>query len=356
MEPRKLGAVRVGLKAENPFERVGIAAGIAPDPLFDAYFALMMARTLIAGSTLGVFDALAERPDDAAGLAARLELDATGLDVLLPALHALGYVDGRDDGTYAVSGRTRRTLLPGARVPVRDWMRFSADMWDAFSGLEDKLRGDAPQDIHDKPAGDPYWERYMRGLFELSKLQRGDVARAIGARSPQRLLDIAGGHGGFAMALCDRHEGLRATIADLEGAARIGRAIVEEEGYADRIAFRVGDVLKGDLDGPYDLVTAFSIVHHFTPERNVELLARAREALRPGGRMAVYELERPEPGDRGSQIGTLTGVLFYVTSRARTYSASELSGFLRDAGFERVRTKRMLRAPGNVLVLGDAPG
>ena len=347
--------MRVAAKADNPLERAALAAGQVPEPLFEAYVALMMARSIIAGTELGLFDALAETPDDAAGLARRLELDAPGVDVLLLALHAQGYLDV-DGARYRPSSRTRRTLLPGGRQSTRAWMHFSTDMWDAFTELEAKVRGDAPQDIHDKPADDPYWERYMRGLFELSKLTRGDVARAIGAPAPRRLLDIAGGHAGFAMALCDRHAGLHATVADLEGAARIGRAIVEEEGYADRIAFRVGDVFEGDLDGPYDLATAFSIVHHFSPERNVALLRRARSALRVGGRMAVFELERPAGEDRGTQLGTLTGVLFYLTSGGRTYTGEEIAGFFTEAGFVDVRVKQLLRAPGNLLVTGDNPG
>ena len=72
-------------------------------------------------------------------------------------------------------------------------------------------------------------------------------------------------------------------------------------------------------------------------ERNVAMLRRACEALRPGGTMVVLDLERAEPGKRGTQIGTLTGLLFYVTSHARTYSGRELEGFLEAAGFERVR-------------------
>jgi ubiquinone/menaquinone biosynthesis C-methylase UbiE len=347
--------VHVGIKAGNPWERAALAAGQVPEPLFEAYLALMMARSIIAGTELGIFDALAEKTDDAAGLAFRLGLDERGVDVLLLALHAQGYLDAADGG-YRPSRRTRRTLLPGGARSTRAWMHFGPDMWEAFTGLEAQIRGDAAQDIHDKAPEDPYWERYMRGLFELSKLTRADVARAIGAGSPRRMLDIAGGHAGFAMALCDRHEGLQATIADLEGAARIGREIVAEEGYADRINFRVGDVFEGDLDGPYDLVTAFSIVHHFTPERNIELLRRARAALRPGGRMAVFELERPAGDDRGTQLGTLTGVLFYLTSGGRTYTGEEIAAFFTEAGYVDVRVKHLLRAPGNQLVLGDNPG
>ena len=157
--------MRAGIRPENPFEAVALGAGMAPEPLFDAYAALMMARTLMAGTSLGVFDALAQEPDTAEGVAARIGADRGGLEVLLPALAAMGYLDP-DGPRYGVARRTRRTLLPEGSMPLRDWMAFTGDMWDAFGGLEDKLRGGAPQDIHDFPAGDPYWERYMRGLYE----------------------------------------------------------------------------------------------------------------------------------------------------------------------------------------------
>jgi hypothetical protein len=45
----------------------------------------------------------------------------------------------------------------------------------------------------------------------------GALALPPRARS---LLDVAGGHGEFSMALCRRHAGLSATIVDLPGSAR----------------------------------------------------------------------------------------------------------------------------------------
>ena len=346
--------MRVGVRAENPAERVAMAAGLAPEAFFEVYGALMMARTVMAGLQLGVFDALAAQELDAPGLAERLGHDERGLDVLLVALHAQGYLERRD-GRYRPSVRTKRTLLRDAKRPVREWMGFSYDMWEAFSGLEEAIRTGEPQGLHDKDPDDPYWERYMRGLFELSQLGGGDVARAIGAKKPRRLLDLAGGHGGFAMALCDRHPELQATILELEGAARIGRRIVQEQGYAERISFSVGDLFEAELGTGFDVVTAHNILHHFPPAENVDLLRRARGALAPGGTVAALELERPEGDDRGSQLGALTGVLFYVTSRARTYGAGELEGFFMEAGFERVRSKHLLRVPGCVLTRGEAP-
>ena len=115
---------------------------------------------------------------------------------------------------------------------------------------------------------------------------------------------------------------------------------------ADRIEYLVGDMFTTDLGDGYDVATAFQILHHFDEDVNVELLTRAREALRDGGTIAVLEQERPPTGERGNTIGALTGLLFYVTSRARTYTADELSTFIEAAGFNRVRQRRSQRFPG----------
>lgn len=351
--------MRLSLRPDSVPEAVGLATGLAPEPIFDSYVALMQARTLMVAWRLGVFDALVDDgPATAAELAPRVGATEAGLAVVLPALHALGYLDA-DGDVFRVSRKGRRTLTADGRTSVTDWMAFTHDMWDAFDGLEAVLRGGPAQGIHGFAADDLYWERYMRGLLQVSRISAPDVARAIGAPRlrTRTLLDVAGGHGGYAMALCRRHPRLRATIVELEGAARIGRTIVAEAGYAGRVEHVVTDMLTGDLRRPpagYDVALAANILHHLDAEVAVALLRRMRGALTSGGRLAVFEQERPATGDRGTQIGTLTGVLFHITSGARTCTAGELTGLLVDAGLRDVRVKRLVRAPGQVLVLGRA--
>jgi ubiquinone/menaquinone biosynthesis C-methylase UbiE len=306
----------------------------------------------MAGVSLGIFDALAERPDDADGLARRLQLDPQGTDILLVALHALGYVEQRG-GRYRNSSPVEKFVLPDSPQTLHAYIGdFNRDMWDEFSRVEEAVRTGETSGLHSRDPDDPYWERYMRGLFDLTRLAGDDVARMIPVRNPKRMLDLAGGHGGYAIAMCRRHTDLSVTIAELEGAARIGRDIVREQGMADRIDFLVGDMFTTDLGQGHDVATAFQILHHFDEDVNVELLTRAREALREGGTVAVLEQERPPAGERGASIGALTGLLFYVTSRARTYTADELSTFVEAAGFNRVRQRRSQRLPGHVVVTG----
>lgn len=344
--------VRVGTKAESVPERLALAAGVIPTPLLETLEAMAMARAIMAATSLGVFDALAERPDGADALARRLKLDPQGTDILLVALHAMGYVDERN-GKYRNAPAVERYVLPDGPQSLRAYIEgFNQDMWDEFSHAEHALRTGETTGLHSRAPDDPYWERYMRGLFDLTRLAGPDVAKLIRARSPKRMLDLAGGHGGYAIAMCERHKDLSVTIAELEGAARIGRQIVEENGMSKRIDYLVGDMFQTDLGTDYDVATAFQIVHHFDPAQNVELLTLAYETLRPGGTVAVLEQERPPPGERGSTIGALTGLLFYITSHARTYTADEISTFVEAAGFDRVRQRRSQRLPGHVLVTG----
>lgn len=349
--------MRLSVRPDSIPEAVGMAAGLVPEPIFDSYVALMQARTLMVAWKVGIFEVLSAGSATAEDVAARLDLTAPGVGVVLPALHALGYLDA-DGDRFRLSAKGRRTLTPDGRTSVTDWMAFTHDMWDAFDGLEDVLRGGEVQQIHAFGADDPYWERYMRGLLQISRVSAADVARAIGGpRRARTLLDVAGGHGGYAMALCRRHRRLRATIIELEGAARIGRTIVAEAGYAGRVEHVVADLHTGDLRRPpagYDIALAANILHHLTRDEAVALLIRMRAALTPGGRLAVFEQERPAPGEAGTQIGTLTGVLFHITSGARTCTAGELTGMLVDAGLRDVQLKRLLRAPGQVLAVGRA--
>ena len=346
--------MRVATRPDNPVEAAAMLAGIVPNALFEGFFAHMMSRTIMAGVSLGIFDALADRPDDAEGLAQRLDLDARGVDALLIALHSMRYLDHGSDG-YRNAKQASKHLVTGAPEPLAECIGvFTYDMWRYMGHLEEVVRtGEQVGDLHDRPVGDPWWRSYMRGLFELSQLRADEVVRQIPVREPVSLLDVAGGHGGFSLAMCRRHDGLEATVFELEGAAAVGREIMAEQEGGERVSYRVGDMFTGELGSGYDVAMANSICHHFDRERNVELLSRIRGALGPGGTMAIVEQERPTEGKRGEQIGALNGVLFYVTSRVRTYTGAELSSFLEQAGFEGIKARRNILIPGIVVVTGS---
>jgi 2-polyprenyl-3-methyl-5-hydroxy-6-metoxy-1,4-benzoquinol methylase len=307
----------------------------------------------MAATRLGVIDALAEREDDAAGLAERLKLDERGLDVLLGALASLDYLRRRRGGRYRLTRSARRWLAADSAGSIPALAGdFTYDAWDHMGALERVLEGGDPVGLHERDADDPYWERYQRAMYEMAGMSADVIARALPVSSPTRLLDLAGGCGRHAEALCARHPGLRATIAELEGPARLGRKRIERAGLADRISYRVGDLFEGDLGSGYDVVTAHTVLHNMTPERCVSLLRRARDAVRPGGLVAAHDMDR----GASTRVAELSALLFHVLEPGtRTWTAAELRGYARDAGLARVRVKRLPRLPGTVLLLAERP-
>src|SRR5687768_10802882 len=115
--------MRVGTTPEGVFDRLALtlAPGLVPTPLFESYVAMMMSRAIMAGTSLGVFRALDERPDDAAGLGQRRDLEPLGADVLVIALHAIGYVK-QSDGRYHNSRHVERFLLPDRKQSQESWV------------------------------------------------------------------------------------------------------------------------------------------------------------------------------------------------------------------------------------------
>ena len=63
--------MKIGAIPEGFFERLITLVGLAPTPLIDTFHAVIVARAIIVGAKLGVFDAVADRPLTASAAAAR---------------------------------------------------------------------------------------------------------------------------------------------------------------------------------------------------------------------------------------------------------------------------------------------
>jgi SAM-dependent methyltransferase len=330
-----------------------LAERSAPDPFLDTFTGLVAARAVTTAVMLGVFDALHEAPAMPAELAERLGLDPLGAETLLTALAALGYVDY--DGERARNTEvSERLLVASSPESISTFIGHQGDLhWQVLELLPEAVRDGRAYAMHEERHDDAErWEAYIRGLFEISRPEHDANAALVGVESPARLVDVAGGHGGFAMAMCRRHPGLQATVVDLPPSVAVGRKIVAEQGFADRVEFREGDVFELGLGENLDVVSVFNLVHHLPEERDRELVRMARAALRPGGALVVGDSARPEPGGQMSAHGAVSSLLFYAWSHSRNFSPSEVRGWFEDAGFEDVQVHQNVRSLWRMAVVG----
>jgi 2-polyprenyl-3-methyl-5-hydroxy-6-metoxy-1,4-benzoquinol methylase len=80
----------------------------------------------------------------------------------------------------------------------------------------------------------------------------------------------------------------------------------EKEGVADRITFHISTIEETELEGPYDLITAFECLHDMPYP--VEALSRMRELLTPDGAVLIAD---EAVGDTLEENTNFMGHFFY---------------------------------------------
>jgi SAM-dependent methyltransferase len=334
---------------ERLIERVVWLLNAGPTPVVEALFGPIQARVLHVAVRTGMLARLARGPATAEQLARELGLAVEPTRLVLACLATQRHV-GRDGDAWRLTRRARRWLDPSSPRSVHGYLDHTGDYWGWWARLEDVVRGAPHEDIHGAPPGDPSWERYQRGQYELARLSAPEIARRLTLPpAPRALLDLAGGHGWFAAELVRRHPTLTATVLDLPGAARVGREIVAEAGMSARVHHVEGDVTTAELGGPYDAALAFNLLHHLAPAQVEALLGRVHAALRPGGTLAILDLF----GTEGS--GAHLGLFFHLTSGAATYSPAQVADWLQAAGFGPPRATALTRLPAQTLLQSTRP-
>jgi len=348
--------MRIGVVAENPIERVLLAAGVLPTPLLETLQAMLLARSLVVASKLGVFEGLASEPLTSRQLAEAIGTDPRATAKLLNALVGARYLRHRH-GRYRLTRAARRWLLARSRQSLHDNMLFRFLEWDLLDGVESFVRSGDPLEVHRNidPEG---WNVYQRGMRSLASLSADEVARRLPVpKDATTMLDIGGSHGYYAVCLCRHHPGLRATILDLPRAVEHAAPILAEENMGERVVHWAGDALKEDLgEETWDLVFICNLVHHFDDETNRALACRVARALRPRGAFAILEPVRPESPESGGQTGALLDLYFALTSDSGTWSLDEMADWQRQAGLEPRKPIHLRSLPGQAIQIAVKRG
>jgi SAM-dependent methyltransferase len=340
--------MRLALRSGNLLEWVALRARLVPAPAAEAWGGMALAGALIAAVRLGVTDRLARGPATVAELCAELQLAPTPTRLLLECLRSGRHVVRRGDA-YRLNGSSRRWLDPASDQSMAAFVAANGDYWSWWAALPEVTRTGVPVGPHTTPPDDPYWRRYLYGQRDLARLCANEVARKVRVPAHARsLLDVGGGHGWYAGAICRRHPTLSATVLDLPGSAAVGREIVAEAGLSDRVRHRGGDARTDDLGGPHDVVLCFNLVHHLGEDDIVRLFSRIRQAIAPGGTFAL--LDGFASGARGAAAADVLGLFMYLSSGAQAYPSDRVHVWLSAAGFKTPpRRSPVRRIPGLTL-------
>ena len=334
----------------NGMDRAGIA-GETEYLCVDEFIAdVAGARALTSALELGLIDhLLAHQPCAESDLAGRARLDARGLGLLLGLLRENRVVERDAAGvrltpTFSAALCYRDLLeakLDFAAVAAPDFLEsFTTLLTDPqrFQGVARMFDLFSYQRCYD-PTPENYANtaRWMRITTALTKYEAGACLSRHDFSAYRRMLDVGGNSGEFALQACRRHAGLRATVLDLPLVCDLGARHVAREPEAGRIDFLKVDPAARPIAGGYDLVTFKSMLHDWPDAEMRGFLARAREALDPGGTLLIFERCSFAGREAPLSYGALPIALFFRSYRERDAYAAPLA----QAGFRDVRIESL---------------
>jgi hypothetical protein len=300
-------------------------------------------KSVATGARLGVFDALAGGPRSAGALAREIHAEPLATSRLLRALASLGTLEGRSDGSFALTGTGER-LRSGVPGTFRDAFIAESDRlhWRSWEDLAEAVRTGRPRpaQVFGVPAFDYYaqnreeGEQFGRAMENLSRFVAAAVLEAYDFSAAGTIMDVGGGNGSLALAILARHPAVKGKIADLPYIEPQAKAGIAAAGAAGRCAFEPSDVFQR-VPGGADLLILKSVLHDWNDEECIRILKNCRAAIEPGGRILLVEILVPE--EMGADFVMLMDLNMLVMTGGRERTAREYGTLLEAAGFGKAR-------------------
>ncbi|MBK5276340.1 MAG: methyltransferase domain-containing protein [Desulfuromonadales bacterium] len=280
--------------------------------------------------------------------------DRRATEMLLNALCALGLVEKHDG--YKTTGFSSRYLVRSSPDYLGHIIRHHHHLMGGWAMLHESVKSGNPvtESVSHEDSVQ-IRESFLMGMFNLASQMAPMVVGAVNLSGRQRLLDLGGGPGSYAIHFCRHNPGLTAVVYDLPTTRTFAETTIARFGLSDRIGFVAGDFLSDRLPDGFDAAWLSHVLHSSGTEECGTILGKATGALQPGGTLLVQEFILNDGKD-----GPLFPALFSLNMLLRTdggqsYSESELRIMMHEAGLIDVHRLAVQLPNGAGIMAGTRP-
>ena len=306
--------------------------GVLPRELESALHGFEASRALLTAVELDLFTAI--------GDGASVELAATrtgtavaGLAPLLNALVTLELLHKRA-GRFTSTALAADYLRDGAAFDARATVLHLARLWEQWSSLTNAVRAGAATALEQVGSRGPAWtEAFIDAMHATASARAPVVVAALDLSGANRILDLGGGSGAYAIELARRAPAASVTLFDRPAVVEIARRYAAQTDFADRIHTLAGDLHQEPYGEEYDLIFASAVCHMCSPDENRAMFRKCHRALRSGGSLVVHDFIMNEDKTAPSAGALFALQMLVATPGGGTYSAAELTAWLTAAGF-----------------------
>jgi ubiquinone/menaquinone biosynthesis C-methylase UbiE len=316
---------------------------LSPGKIILDTFAFARTRILSTAIDLEIFTHIFKGKKTLSELAQVTKTQGRALEILLNTLCAMEYLQ-KKDRRYEITSLSKFFLIKGKKMYYGDYVKHTDLSWDPWLKLTEVIRSGKPS----LPAGTAekdgfdYYQQLVPLLFNTTHLVAVAGAKALGIGGKLKglkIIDVGTGSGAWGIAMAQEDPTCHVYAADDEKVLEQTKSHVERFGLAKQFHYIPTNIEKDPLgEGEYDLTILSYVCHGEGEEKSKEILSKIYKALKKGGRIVICEVCPDE--NRGKDLFPL---LFAVnmlvhTSEGNTFTLSEYTSWLHDAGFKKVET------------------
>ncbi len=304
------------------------------------------AKVLLSALELELFTKL-----DGTGMTALELQNALGLHSranpdFFDALVALRFLDRDGDGPQ---GRYRNTpetaLFLDRKSPafIGGFLEMcNARLYRFWGDLTEALRTGEPQneikhtgasmfgELYSKPER---LEQFMAAMSGISAGNFQAFAEKFDFSNYRSMCDVGGASGQLSIFVAKLHPHMTCVSLDLPEVTRIAERKIAAAGVAERVSARPIDFFNEQVP-PADVVTMGMILHDWNLEKKRQLIAKAYDAVRPGGAFVVIE-NLIDDARRENAFGLMMSLNMLVEfGDAFDFTGADFSNWCREAGFK----------------------
>ncbi len=293
------------------------------------------ALTVHTGVKLDIFTLIGDEQMHVEDVAGRLNADSRGVGMLLNALVALGLL-ARKNKAYINTPFGRSFLVKTSPRYMGHMIMHHHHLVETWARLDQAVQSGKPVR---KSSGPSESERksFLMGMFNMAMSIAPHLVKEVDLSGRERLLDLGGGPGTYAIHFCVENPELRATVYDLPTTAPYAKETIERFGVSDRVDFVAGDIVTQDIPGTYDVVWLSHLLHAMGPGTCRHIIDKTVSVLRPGGIILIHDFILNNTLDGPVFPAVFSLNMLVNTEEGQSYSESQIADMMAKAGLKDIR-------------------
>lgn len=353
---------------------------VSPDPIFQMVTGYWISKTLMTAVELEVFTKLSgnktvtfeQLQNDI------LDMDKRPAEVFATALVSLGLITVNSGGEAKKKGEEeKKKVYSNSRISevfldknkssyIGDFIiMMDKRLYNRWAKLPVSLKTNRP--VESAEEGDisartmfdnaktnqviEQMQMFTRAMYGVSVGPAMALAKVFDFSKYNKMMDIGGGSGVYAIEVVKANPNISAVVLDLEPACRVADQYIKQFNLQDKIHTQVLDFFKDKLPDDCDVAFLSHIIHFLGEEKDKILLKKVYDSL-PSDRDGViiiseWLLNDEKTGPIPSALMSLTMIV--EQPEGRNYSFSEVSTMLTEVGFTNIE-KRSLAGPAEIVI------